>query len=220
MTFLSAIESHLDHLTSAIVDPDVPMWPSVTDVRTHCCPRDDHVPGRVYRLIGAPRGSTLYWDQPLVVAAYAVAERRDSPRHVRSADAYVQCFLERCIDSTDMFQWGNHAYFDLFKQKVVLFHGGPHELRPITPAWEIFWRHAPEQTDAYIRAMADRHVYDPATGGFNRHDNGSKGHAFLEAGGILRFVDLFRKINNVAVRGKYEDAILKDINFEVVQRIL
>jgi hypothetical protein len=33
--------------------------------------------------------------------------------------------------------------------------------------------------------MAKRHIYDPTTGGFNRHDDGKKGHAFLEAGGIL-----------------------------------
>ena len=74
MSFLPAIEGHFALLASAIVDPDNPMWPSVLDVRTGRIPAGVHTPRRVYRLIGAPRGSTLYWDQPLVVAAYALAK--------------------------------------------------------------------------------------------------------------------------------------------------
>ncbi len=161
------------------------MWPSVLDVRTGDFPVEAHVPARVYRLIGAPRGSTLYWDQPLVQAAYPLAEITGARDLADAADRYVQAFLERCVAPNGLFQWGNHQYFDLFEDRVVTFHKGYHELRPITPDWDLFWRHAPEQTAAYIRTMGRLHVYDPATGGFNRHDDGRKDHAFLEAGAIL-----------------------------------
>jgi hypothetical protein len=179
------MDSHQRNLVSAVVDDDNPMWPSIVEVRTGRCPTDAEPPGRVYRLIGAPRGSSLYWDQPLAVAACVLSERIDRPAHARSVADYIGAFLDRCVAPDGMFRWGNHVYYDVFRDEVVEFHGGPHELRPITPAWDAFWRHAPERTERYIRTMADRHIYDPATGGFNRHDDGKKGHAFIEAGGIL-----------------------------------
>ena len=182
--YLAALESHLQRLISASGDAGG-MWPSVLDVRTGRRPDGEHVPQRVYRLIGAPRGSTLYWDQPMIVAAKALSELTGRPQYGQAADRYVDAFLSRCVSDTGMFRWGNHAYYDVFRNEVVEFHHGHHELRPITPAWDIFWRHAPLQTATYIRSMARRHVYDPATGGFNRHDDGKKGHAFIEAGGIL-----------------------------------
>lgn len=185
MTYCEKIASHLDRLTAAVIDPEKPMWPSVLDVRTGRFPEGDHVPGRVYRLIGAPRGSTLYWDQPSVVAAFALSALTDTSCYADAADAYIRSFLDLCVERTGTFLWGNHVYYDLFASKVIAFHGGYHELRPITPAWDVFWRHDPDMTRRYIRTMARAHVYDPTTGGFNRHDDGKPGHAFLEAGGIL-----------------------------------
>lgn len=184
-TYLPACECHLQRLTSAISDISGAMWPSVLDVRTGRYPEGDHVPQRVYRLIGAPRGSTLYWDQPMVVAAYGLSELTGKPQYAQAADCYVDAFLSHCVSENGMFQWGNHEYYDVFERKIIGFSNGYHELRPITPAWDIFWRHAPEKTELYIRTMSNRHIYDPATGGFNRHDDGKKGHAFIEAGGIL-----------------------------------
>lgn len=188
-SFLPAIESHLRALLAATAGPDGqppgPMWPAVVDVQSGRCMPPDHVPRRVYRLIGAPGGSTLYWDQPLILAARALSALTGNTRYTEAADAYMDAFLSACIAPTGMFQWGNHQYYDLAGDTVVSFHGGPHELRPITPAWDLFWERAPGLTAAYIRAMGRRHVYDPETGGFNRHDDGKKGHAFIEAGGIL-----------------------------------
>lgn len=161
------------------------MWPSVLDVQTGRYPESDHVPQRVYRLIGAPRGSTLYWDQPMVVAAYRLSKTTGDTEYAEAADDYVEAFLSHCVAEDGMFRWGNHQYYDVFEQKVVEFSGGCHELRPITPAWDVFWRHAPQKTAEYIRVMSNRHLYDSAKGGFNRHDDGKKGHAFLETGGIL-----------------------------------
>ncbi len=179
------IEKHFQRLTSAVAYVAGPMWPSVLDVRTGRYPEGDHVPKRVYRLIGAPRGSTLYWDQPSLIAAYALSDATGNPAYAQAADAYVRAFLAECIAENGMFQWGNHVYYDVFERRVVHFANGHHELRPITPAWDVFMRLAPEATAVYIRTMADRHVYDPATGAFNRHDDSRRGHAFLEAGGIL-----------------------------------
>lgn len=177
------------HLQTLIVAaetlPDGAFWPSILDTRTGRRPVEEPVPQRVYRLIGAPRGSTLYWDQPMIVAARALAELTGDPSYAEAANAYVDAFLSRCVAENGMFRWGNHAYYDLDRREVVEFQGGHHELRPITPDLDLFSNRAPEKTAAYVRALLQRHVYDPETGGFNRHDDGRKGHAFLEAGGIL-----------------------------------
>ncbi len=165
--------------------PATAMWPAVLDTRTERYPEGDHAPQRVYRLIGAPRGSTLYWDQPLVVAAHWYSLYSGEAGPAAAAERYTREFLDRCVDEKGLFQWGNHIYYDVFGARAVGFHGGVHELRPITPAWELFWRLEPEVTARYIRVMGDRHVYDRASGGFNRHDDQLKSHAFLEAGGIL-----------------------------------
>ena len=184
-TYLPKCESHLQRLFAAAAESGGDWWPSVVDTRTGRRPDGKHIPKRVYRLIGAPRGSTLYWDQPIVVAAYTLSELTGDPQYAQAANRYVDAFLNRCIADSGLFQWGNHQYYDLLERRVIAFHNGYHELRPITPAWEVFWRRAPRKTETYIRQMADRHLYDPTTGGFNRHDDRKKGHAFLEAGGIL-----------------------------------
>lgn len=182
--YVKLVEEHLTVLQRAILKPSNPMWPSVVDAATGQCPADADPPGRVYRKIGAPRGSTLYWDQPTVVAAHAVAALTGHTRYAESADAYIRAFLNRCVGEDGMFRWGNHIYYDIFGETVITFPGY-HELRPLTPAWDLFGRLAPEATVRYLRTMTRRHVYDAGSGGFNRHDDGRRGHAFLEAGGVL-----------------------------------
>lgn len=189
-SYVATVEGHLEAVSTALRnDPSVPgpkqQWPAVLDTRTGRFPENDDTPRRVYRLIGAPRGSTLYWDQPSVVAAYALESGFGRPAIARSADAYIDAFLSTCRGDDGIFRWGNHAYYDLFDRRVVSFSGGHHELRPMTPAWELLAQYDPSAVEAYLRTAIPRHVYDPATGGFNRHDDRSRGHAFLEAGGVL-----------------------------------
>lgn len=188
-SYLPVIETHLKQLTTSGLDVYGPrktgMWMAVIDTRTGRHPEFEHVPKRVYRKIGAPRGCSLYWDQPMLVAAYRLSELTGDPRYRTAADRYIRDFLATCVDADGMWQWGNHAYYDAFEDQVVTFSGGYHELRPHMPAWELFSQHDAAACERYLRTMTTRHVYDPTTGGFNRHDNQQRGHAFIEAGGVL-----------------------------------
>ncbi|MFW6171215.1 MAG: hypothetical protein ACODAD_12050 [Planctomycetota bacterium] len=188
-SYLPLLESHLGKLITDGLDVYGPkhtaMWMAVIDTRTGRHPDFEHTPKRVYRLIGAPRGSALYWDQPLTVAAIRLSEVTGKAEYARAVDRYVEDFLAACVASNGMFQWGNHCYYDAYTDKLVPFSGGYHELRPHAPDWDQFWRVAPERTERYLRTMAARHIHDPPTGGFNRHDDGKRGHAFLESGGVL-----------------------------------
>jgi hypothetical protein len=78
---------------------------------------------------------TIDWDQPQLVAACAITGLTGDPRFKRAVDDYVTSFLAHGIDENGLFEWGNHRYYNAYTDKVVRFGGGPHEIRPLTPAW-------------------------------------------------------------------------------------
>ncbi|MGI5816582.1 MAG: hypothetical protein ACOX9R_00620 [Armatimonadota bacterium] len=182
---------------------DSRQWMASLDTRTGRYPEDDRRPPgiepRCYRWIEAPRGCNAYWDGPQLAAAHALAQIAGAPSLHDAADACVADFLDRCVANTGLLLWGNHYYWDAFEGAVMRFTGSRppapcdpatdpgdlHEVRPLPAAWEALWRVAPARTETAIRAMLDRHLFEPETGGFNRHADLRAGCAFLEAGGLL-----------------------------------
>jgi len=199
--YLALVRSHLDKLVRHSVDAYGPdqtrMWLATIDTGTGGLP-EPPLPSKLrwYRKITSPAGSNLYWDQPTILAAYALSEHAGDARYGAAADAYIPDFLARCVAAeSGLFQWGNHVYYDVVRDEVSPFSGGYHECRPHTPAWETFWKHDPRKTEAAIRAMGLAHVRDKATGLFCRHANpnvaprkasqGKNAMPFLEAGATL-----------------------------------
>lgn len=199
--YLQLIRPHYDRLIRVGVDQFGPaktgLWLASVDLRQGGLPANpDPAVKRTYRLIHAPRGSTLYWEQPAVIAAYAVSRLTGDPRYRAAADRYLKDFLDRCVSpSNGLFLWGNHLYYDVVTDQIVAFSGGPYEARPLPCAWDMFWAISPEQTERCIRAMGVQHVLDAATGLFDRHASvkatqpptgpTTEAHPFLEAGGVL-----------------------------------
>jgi len=188
-SYLPYVRSHLHQLTTRGLDVYGPRktdhWMAVIDTRTGAHPTFDHTPKRVYRRIGAPRGCSFYWDQPMIAAAHRFAEMTGDAPFRLAAERYVRTFLTTGIDEHGLFRWGNHRYYDAFEDRFVHFSGGYHEIRPAAPAWDILWQEDAQAVSRQIRVMAARHLHTPANGGFNRHDNGKREHAFLEAGAVL-----------------------------------
>ncbi len=161
--------------------------------------RPEHIPQRAYlnRFVDAPQGATLYWDMPSIVAAYNLSKISGEDWYKQKADAYLKVFLERCVAENGIFLWGNHYYYDAFKDSTMKFGSKPvavdkktekgdlHEIRPLMPAWETFWKISPKATELEIRASAKAHLVNEQTGEFNRHADGKSQHAFIEAGGSL-----------------------------------
>ncbi len=182
---------------------DSRQWMSSIDTNTGFYPLDDTRPTgiepRCYRFIEAPRGCNIYWDGPQLAASHALADLAGEPVLHHAADAYVGDFFDRCISASGLPLWGNHYYWDAFAGKVMRFTGSEppapcdpatdlgdlHEIRPLPVPWEALWRVSPEKAETAIRVMLERHLFDPETGGFNRHADGESGCAFLEAGGLL-----------------------------------
>lgn len=203
--YTDMVRSHFDRIIEtglALTGPDpTRMWWSSLDVRTGHYPGDDtrppDIPKRAYRYIDAPDGCSIYWDQPHLVAAHALSERCGDSRYGEAADDYVADFLDRCIAGNGLFLWGNHYYYHVPRGAPVRFvedmttcdmaseDGQLHEIRPVPPAWDLFWKADPGRTEAEIRAAAAGHVYDWQTDGFNRHANRQPGLCFIESGGLL-----------------------------------
>ncbi len=209
MDRMGYVGKHLDCLieggrASGYGHDDSAMWMASLDTRTGRYPADDrrpaHIPKRCYRNIDAPKGVSLYWDQPQIVAARRLSVLTGDRRFADAADAYLRDFLARCVATNGIFLWGNHYYYDVFRGAVMWFvgeeppresrraeeTGALHEARPVMPDWESFWRIDPAATERCIRALAERHTVAGAEPGcFNRHADGRTGCAFLESGGIL-----------------------------------
>lgn len=205
--FIPAIAKHFDRLLAAGTANFGPapckMWLSSIDTRTGRYPENDirpeHLPKRCYRSIDAPKGSSIYWDQPQLIAAHNLSRITGDPKYAAGAETYVTDFLERCVARNGVFLWGNHYYWNVVKGATVKFRtneepfpvdpaaedGDYHEARPIPPAWEIFRNVSPEKTANEIVGFCRNSVFDDVTGGFNRHADGKKGCAFLESGGII-----------------------------------
>ncbi|MCM8759193.1 MAG: hypothetical protein NC906_05420 [Candidatus Omnitrophica bacterium] len=173
-----------------------PMWVSSMETSSKVSEKNYVAPTH-YRSISAPCGCNLYYDQILLVSSYILSDLTDG-KFTEMSDAYVSFFLENCIAKNGLFLWGNHYYWDILKGKVVKFVGEEvpevvdfeketgdyHEIRPIPPAWEIFWKISPERTEREIRCFISNSLFD-SSGGFNRHADRKKGCAFLESGGIM-----------------------------------
>ncbi len=206
-SYLDKILSHYNKQLTKGLDvygPDTTgFWMASLSTWTGMYPEDPtrppHIPQRAYldRYVDAPKGATLYWDMPSVVAAYALSKRTGDTFYKKRADAYIRDFLDRSVARNGIFLWGNHYYYDAFRDSTMKFGSRPvsvdmqtekgdlHEIRPLLPAWEIFWKISPEATGRAIRASAKAHMVDEQTGEFNRHADGKSQHAFIEAGGSL-----------------------------------
>ena len=205
--FIALVSSHFNKLLknglAVYGKKPTKMWMASLDIRTGAYPEDDvrpsHISRRHYRAIDAPRGCSLYWDQPSLVAACSISEITGNPGYASAANGYIEDFLNNCTAQNGMFLWGNHYYWDAFWGETVKFKseeqpypvnlqaedGAYHEARPIPPAWELFWRISPQKTEQAIRVFTGNSIFDKYSGGFNRHADKSRGCAFLESGGII-----------------------------------
>ena len=193
-TRLSRIESHYQNLMQHGLDVygprKTPLWLASIDIRKggqfEPAPEKSR---RTYRTIHAPRGSTLYWDQPLVAFAVWLSGRTGEPSYGEAARAYARQMFDCCMDEhTGMLEWGNHLYYDVFEDRAANIFEPYHEIRPLTPAWRLLWSADPQATERALRAAAEGHVRDWDTGLFNRHALTGEDQTKAEAGDPMPFL--------------------------------
>lgn len=211
--FTKLINLHFETIfkKNLIFAGSTPMWKASLNINDGKCENNEKSSTTHYRSINAPSGCNLYYDQILLVSAYVLSKIKGDKSFAEAADRYVNFFLENCVAKNGIFLWGNHYYWDIFRNCVVKFTGSEipqpvdleketgdyHETRPIPPAWDIFWKACPEKTIKEIKNSGINSLFD-SKGGFNRHSDRRKGCAFLESGGILvsSFSWLYSKTND------------------------
>jgi hypothetical protein len=191
-------------------------WMASLNTETGMYPKDPtrppHIPQRAYlnRSVDAPRGATLYWDMPSIVAAVNLSKITKNDFYRNSATAYMKDFMKYCIADNGVFLWGNHYFYDAYVDSTMKFYSKPyavdfktedghlHEARPLIPAWQALWNVNPEVTKKEILVSTEQHLVDRATGEFNRHADKKSDHAFTEAGGTLIYTMawLYNKTKN------------------------
>jgi hypothetical protein len=94
-----------------------------------------------------------------------------------------------CVDEhTGMLEWGNHLYYDVFEDRAANIFEPYHEIRPMTPAWELLWSVDPAVAARALRAAVEGHVRDWETGLFNRHALTGPDQSKAETGDPMPFL--------------------------------
>lgn len=201
---IQQIKRHFDRIIThgrASFGPDPnAMWMASLDVRTGQVPESPPAANqRIHHYAHTPGGVNAYRDQPHLAAAHVLSQITGDTRYVGAVADYLRDFLKRCVAHDGLFLWGDHYYFHAENGDVVLvaprrppeslqthrITGFLNELRPIPPAWDLFWQIDPQATERCIRAMGHYHVYDERTGAFNHHADQQPGYNFLECGAVL-----------------------------------
>lgn len=202
-TYLGLICRHFDRIidvgTDRYGDDKSPLWLASIDLIHGGQNENVQMESRrVYRSIHAPRGSNLYWDLPLIVAAYRASVLAGEPKYQAGADAYIDAFLQRCVSKQNgLFMWGNHLWYHVEKDQIEFIDHSSHEARPLAIPWNIFWGHSQTVTEKFIRSVGKFHTIDSETGFFDRHatteiskprpENRHKDdfYPFIESGGLI-----------------------------------
>ena len=188
------IESHYRNILERGLDSygprKTPLWLASIDIHKggqfEPAPENSR---RTYRTIHAPRGSTLYWDQPLAAFAVWLSGHTGETGPGEAAKAYVREMFSCCIDEhTGMLEWGNHLYYDVFEDRAANIYEPYHEIRPMTPAWGLLWQVDARAAERALRAAVEGHVRDWETGLFNRHARTGADRSQVESGDPMPFL--------------------------------
>lgn len=216
---LPLVVSHYDQFLLRGLDTYGPYttanWMASLDTNTKSYPVNDFANAgrRIYRQNPSPKGANLYWDIPQIDAAVRLSAVTGDSKYSDSARDYIAAYLNpvRSDDSiyladSGLWKWGEHWYYrafddpadevnNYFNDRTIGFSGSHHEMRPLTPDWQLFWDMNPSMTATQIDRMGRYHVeggYETTTGRFSRHDHwttptsqDSHHHAFVDAGGVL-----------------------------------
>lgn len=153
-----------------------PMWVGVIDASDLSVP-DADVPAlegtrEEDRAVG---GSNLYHDAMTLRTFYALSEETNDRAYQDAADAYIQSYLQRATSpASGLIAWGEHLYYDVFSDEVVL-ESKWHELLESTPPWDLLHRVDPGATERAISGLRYHFLADDPLSLYDRHAQWASG---------------------------------------------
>ncbi len=114
-------------------------------------------------------GANLYHDSATLRVFHALSHRTGEPRYRRAADEYMGWFLANCQSpETGLLAWGEHLYYDFFRDQVALERKN-HELLEWSPPWDLLWAVNSKAVAAAIAGLRYHHFEDKPGALYNRH---------------------------------------------------
>ncbi len=120
------------------------------------------------RMLG---GANPHHCQNLYQILYALTPVTGKAHYADRADRSLKYFLEHCQgDATGLFYWGEHAGWDLSKDKPLdKYRGDIHEFYRPWILWQECWRLATEPCQRFATGLWQHQIGDHRTGDFSRH---------------------------------------------------
>jgi hypothetical protein len=151
-----------------------PLFVSLLDRRTLSVP--ETLPDRPFPLIRPNDrvirfGVNVQYDVDLYVALNRISAMTGDGRYATAVDDALGWFADHCRVHHGLFAWGTHIHWNCETEQLVIrkSQNPNHELICTWPLWDVFWRVAPESTQAFCQALWDRQILDHETGEFDRH---------------------------------------------------
>ncbi len=148
------------------------LWAGVIDARSMTVPEAGTPPPRGVRPHDrAVGGCNLYHDAVTIRVFRALSEVTGQPRYRDAALAYMRDFLALAQNPrSGLLAWGEHLYYDLFKDRVAA-ERAHHELLEWTPPWPELWEANPEAVARAIAGLRFHFYEDNPQALYNRHAN-------------------------------------------------
>lgn len=147
-----------------------PLWAGVIDAQNSTIPKDGvpAAPG-VRESDRAVGGSNLYHDAVTLRVFRVLSAVTGRPEYAAAARQYIEYFLANAANKTTGFlAWGEHLYYDLYRDEVAAEREW-HELLEWTPPWPELWEVNSGAVSRAIQALRRHYYADDAAALFNRH---------------------------------------------------
>jgi hypothetical protein len=147
-----------------------PLWAGVIDTNDFSVPKDGVPPPEGVRPGDrALGGCNLYHDAVSLRLFHALSGWTNEEQYSRAAREYAASFIKLAQSpSTGLLGWGEHLYYDFFRDKVAAERRS-HELIEWTPPWDLLWRENPEATAKAIAGIRYHYNENNPLALFNRH---------------------------------------------------
>lgn len=149
-----------------------PLWAGVIDAETMTVPdgsRKVAAPEGIREGDRAVGGCNPYHDVVTWRVFEVLSAVAHDARYAEAATGYIRFFLENCQHpKTGFLAWGEHLYYDFFRDEVAAGRRW-HELLEWTPPWPELWKANPDATARAIAALRYHFYADDPSSLFNRH---------------------------------------------------
>lgn len=194
------LELLMEHGTDRYGEKHAPILVSILGVESRTCPENPEKLDEQWRVTRRgrrnPAGANMLMDMPTLKTMFLLSKVTGNDKYAKFARTYIDYYMKNLVDDKNLFWWGWHRHYDVYREEMTGHAGNHHELHSThCIAWDKLWAVNPEAVQKEIEAIWQWHVVDKESGEVDRHDSGSRGCDFSMSSGsfIHAFAFLYTK---------------------------